>query len=137
MWLNYCMPRSGLDICGFNFWKPNPPRLTHLNLFSLIFAPDTRVYPPVRPTVGSDLTGHGRIVIFCSPLVATIADYNVFRILVDQGSSYDIMYNKLFSKLQATEDYWQPLMVQPLGCVKLPNTFDKEGDHTFTRTIQV
>jgi hypothetical protein len=28
-------------------------------------------------------------------------------------------------------------MAQPPGCIKLPITFKKEGDHTFNRTIQV
>jgi hypothetical protein len=70
------------------------------------------------------------------------------QILIDQGSSSDIMYNELFSKLRIKPRWLEPYhrgpliafngsTTQPPGCIKLPITFKKEGDHTSTRIIQV
>jgi hypothetical protein len=47
-------------------------------------------------------------------LIANIADYDVSRILIDQGSSCDIMFNEIFSKLQIEQERHEPYHEGPL-----------------------
>jgi hypothetical protein len=74
-------------------------------------------------------------------VIAAIANYDVSRILIDQGSSCDIMYNELFTKFRIEPDRLKPYHggalsafndspTQPIGSVTLPVMFQKEGDHT-------
>jgi hypothetical protein len=77
-----------------------------------------------------------------------ITNHEVSSILVDQGSSCDIMYEELFTKLQVKDENVQPYLVgllatldgsltQPPGFVTLPTTFKNKLDPVSRRTIQV
>jgi hypothetical protein len=115
--------------------------------------PSTRSHPKTTPETTSRVhksLPHQRVTKWRSTTIdnPTIADYNVSWILIDQGSSYDIMYNKLFSKLHIEQERLEPYhkwslaafngsTSQPFGCVELPNTFNTKVDHTSTWMIQV
>ncbi|MCI14526.1 hypothetical protein A2U01_0035657, partial [Trifolium medium] len=81
-------------------------------------------------------------------IVATSANHDVSRILIDQGSSWYIMYEDLFLRLKIKMERLQPYvggplaafdgsLTQPLGFFVLPTTFKNKGDPTSLRIIQV
>jgi hypothetical protein len=81
-------------------------------------------------------------------IIATIANADISRILIDQGSSSDIMYSELFTRLRIKEGWLQPYhggplaafngsITQPIGSIILPIMFKKEGDLAYARTIQI
>ncbi|MCI17421.1 hypothetical protein A2U01_0038568, partial [Trifolium medium] len=102
---------------------------------------DTDPKPPRRLIMGFGDHKFPLIVL------ATIANHDVSRMLIDEGSSHEIMYEELFLKLNLKEHLMQytgePLMTlddsptQPLGIVILSTTFQDGKTRASRRTIQV
>ncbi|MCI34677.1 hypothetical protein A2U01_0055897, partial [Trifolium medium] len=86
--------------------------------------------------------------IFPLIVIAAMAHHDVSRILIDQGSSCDVMYQELFEKLGLKREnlnsyevtYLQGFngsTICPWGLINLPFTFESEESKHSRKTVEV
>ncbi|MCH99833.1 hypothetical protein A2U01_0020848, partial [Trifolium medium] len=86
--------------------------------------------------------------IFPLIVIATMAHHDVSRILIDQGSSCDVMYQKLFQKLGLRRECLCPYegtdlhgfngsTIHPWGLINLHVTFENKEIRNSKKTVEV
>ncbi|MCH81098.1 hypothetical protein A2U01_0001877 [Trifolium medium] len=118
------------------------------NIASIMGGPSN---PRGRAVLGFDDHGYPGGVpneIFPLIIIATMAHHDVSRILIDQGSSCDVMYRELFQKLGLRRDCLCPYegtdlqgfngsTIRPCGLVNLPVTFENKDIRNSRKTVEV
>ncbi|MCH87870.1 hypothetical protein A2U01_0008751, partial [Trifolium medium] len=104
-----------------------------------------------RPVLGfndDEYPGGTPNEIFPLIVIATMARHDVSKILIDQRSSCDIMYQELFKKLGLRKEDLCPYegtnlqgfngsTIRPWGLINLPVTFEDKGTKQSRKTVEV